>query len=96
MIDNKLSLSIFTIEVDRKPVVAFAARKYTDAEAICSDPRIRAKLNSARSSGKPLCDELATLRVRLANPDEKMLYQQRSAAGPADAGPPVYLIDLDD
>lgn len=96
MIDDKLSLSIFTIEVDRRPVVAFAARKYTEAEAICSDQRIRAKLSSARSNGRLLCDELATLRVRLSNPDEKMRYKQLSAARSADAGSPVYLIDLDD
>ncbi|MCK1409410.1 hypothetical protein [Bradyrhizobium sp. 76] len=96
MIDDKLSLSVFTIEVDRKPVVAFAARKYTEAEAICSDERIRAKLSSAKSNGKPLCDELATLRVRLSNPDEKIRYQKLSAARSADAGSPVYLVDLDD
>jgi hypothetical protein len=71
MIAEELSLSVFTIEVDRKSVVAFAARKYSEAEAICADERIRDKLSSARSGGKPLCDELAILRLRLANPDEK-------------------------
>ena len=95
MRDDRLSLSVFTIEVDRKPVVAFAARKYSDAEAICADQRIRTKLNAARSGGKPLCDELATLRVRLANPGEKNRYREQTSARSADAGLPVYLVDLD-
>ena len=95
MIDDKLSLSVFTIEVDRKPVISFAARKYSDAEAICADQRIRDKLTSVRSGGKPLCDELATLRVRLSNPDEKNRYKVQTSARSADAGRPVYLVDLD-
>lgn len=95
MRDDRLSLSVFTIEVDRRPVVAFAARKYSDAEAICADQRIRTKLNAARSGGKPLCDELATLRVRLANPEEKNRYREQTSARSADAGLPVYLVDLD-
>jgi hypothetical protein len=32
-----LSLSIFTIEADRKPVLAFAAKKHQDAEAFFKD-----------------------------------------------------------
>jgi hypothetical protein len=95
MIDDKPSLSVFTIEVDRKPVIAFAARKYSDAETMCADQRIREKLSSTRSGGKPLCDELATLGVRLSNADEKKLYREQTAARSADAGLPVYLVDLD-
>lgn len=93
--EDELSFSVFTIEVDRKPVVAFVARKYSEAEAICADPRIREKLSSARSGGKPLCDELANLRIRLANRDERNYYRGQTAARSADAGLPVYLIDLD-
>ena len=95
MIDDKVSLSLFTIEVDRMPVIAFSARKYSDAEAICADNRIRAKLSVTRSGGKPLCDDLAILRVRLANPDEKNRFREQTAARSADAGLPVYLVDLD-
>jgi hypothetical protein len=35
-----LSLSIFTIEADRKPLLAFAAKKYQEAEAFCEDDRV--------------------------------------------------------
>ncbi|MGY3407305.1 hypothetical protein ACVWZV_003418 [Bradyrhizobium sp. GM5.1] len=86
--DGKLTLSVFTIEVDRNPVIAFSARKYSDAETICADQRIRDKLSSARSGGRPLCDELATLRVRLSNSDEKKLCREQTAARSADRWPP--------
>lgn len=95
MMADELSLSVFTIEVERKPVVAFVARKYSEAEAICADERIRTKLSSARSGGKPHCDELATLRVRLSSQDEKKRYREQTSARSADAGLPVYLVDLD-
>ncbi|MCK1539385.1 MULTISPECIES: hypothetical protein [unclassified Bradyrhizobium] len=95
MIDDKLSLSVFTIEVDRKPVIVFSARKYSDAETICADQRIRDKLSSTRSGGKPLCDELATLGVRLSNAEEKKHYRKQTAARSADAGLPVYLVEID-
>jgi hypothetical protein len=32
-----LSFSIFTIEADRKPLLAFGAKKYQEAEAFCAD-----------------------------------------------------------
>jgi hypothetical protein len=95
MIDDKLSLSVFTIEVDRKPVIVFSARKYSDAETICADQRIRDKLSSTHSGGKPLCDELATLGVRLSNAEEKKHYRKQAAARSADAGLPVYLVEID-
>jgi hypothetical protein len=46
-----LSLSIFTIEADHKPVLAFASRKHQEAEDFCGDERVRAKLRSVRSGG---------------------------------------------
>jgi hypothetical protein len=95
MTEDRLSQSVFTIEVDRKPVIAFSARKYSDAEAICADQRIRAKLSATLSGGKPLCDDLATLGVRLSNADEEKRYREQTAARSADAGLPVYLVDLD-
>jgi hypothetical protein len=54
-----LSPSIFTIEVDRQPVVAFACRKHSEAEEMSADERVRAKLRLMNSGGRPLA---ATLR----------------------------------
>ena len=47
------SLSIFTIEADRKPLLAFGAKKYREAEAFCADERVLTKLRSIRSNGVP-------------------------------------------
>ena len=35
--NDRLSFSIFTIEVDGKPTLAFDAKRYSEAEAICGD-----------------------------------------------------------
>ena len=90
---DKLSLSIFTVEVDRKPVIAFRCRTYSEAETIGFDERLRTKLSTVKSGGVPLCDDLAILRIRLAHPDERSLYEKavsRSANVRI-----VYLVDLD-
>ncbi|MCK1712095.1 MULTISPECIES: hypothetical protein [unclassified Bradyrhizobium] len=58
MIDDKLSLSVFTIEVDRKPVIAFVARKYSEAEAICAEQRIRANNVTCRHLVKYMAKSL--------------------------------------
>jgi hypothetical protein len=91
-----LSLSIFTIEVDRHPVVAFACRKHSEAEQICADERVRAKLRPMNSGGKPLCDDFAILRVRLARADEKAIYNEKAAAKSNDSSMlMVYLVEID-
>ena len=45
--------------------------------------------------GAPQNQQGATLRVRLSNSDEKKLYREQTAARSADAGLPVYLIEID-
>ena len=91
-----LSLSIFTIEADRKPILAFAARKHQDAEAFCADERVRTKLRSVRSNGVPLCDDYSILRVRLAKPDERARYHDRTKNRPSmEDRAAVFLIDVD-
>ena len=49
------SLSVFTLEADRKPLLCFAAKKHHEAEEFSADERVRAKLRSVRSGGAPLC-----------------------------------------
>ena len=92
-----MSLSIFTIVVDQKPVVAFGCKKHSEAEAICADERIRAKLGTMSSGGKPLVDGFATLIVRMARPDERALYYEQAASRSNESGMlMVYLVELDD
>jgi hypothetical protein len=91
-----LSLSIFTIEADSKPLLAFAAKKHQEAVAFCADERVLAKLRSIRSSGVPLCDDKSILRVRLATSDERARYHDRTKNRPSMENlAAVFLVDVD-
>ena len=91
-----LSLSIFTIEADRKPVLAFAAKKHHEAEAFCADERVLTKLRSVKSGGVPLCDDHSILRVRLATSDKRARYHERMKNRPStDNRAAVFLVDVD-
>jgi hypothetical protein len=91
-----LSPSIFTIEADRQPIVAFACRKHFEAEQICAEERVRAKFRSMSFGGKPLCDDFAILRVRLARADERAIYNEKAAAKSNDSSMlMVYLVEID-
>ena len=92
--NDKLSLSVFTLEADRKPVLAFRCKTHSEAETIGFDERLRTKLSTVKSGGIPLCDDLAILRIRLANPDERDLYEK--AVSRSENVTIVYLVDLDD
>jgi hypothetical protein len=61
---GSLSLSFFTIESDRRPVVAFAAKKHGYRQYLFQ-----------RRGGAPLCDDISILCIRLANAGERALYR---------------------
>ena len=93
---GRFSLSIFTIEVDGKPTLAFGAKRYSEAEAICGDEQLRTKLGSLKSGDFPLSGENSILDVRLANRDEAALYKQAAAGSQStDDLLLVYLVELD-
>jgi hypothetical protein len=92
--NDKLSLTIFTVEADRKPLVAFRCRTYSEAETIGFDERLRTKLSTVKSGGVPLCADLSILRIRLAHPDERSLYEK--AVSRSENVRIVYLVDLDE
>jgi hypothetical protein len=94
---DRLSRSIFTIEVDGKPTLAFEAKRYSEAEAISGDEGLRAKLSSLKSGDVPVCGDNAVLDVRLARPDETALYRQAAdASQPTNELMLVYLVELDE
>ncbi len=94
--NDRLSLSIFTIEVDRKPTLVFEAKRFSEAEVICADEGLRARLRLLRSNDVPLCGDGATMEVRLAHPDEAANYRQAVAALPSTGNlMVVYLVELD-
>jgi hypothetical protein len=88
------SLSIFTMEADRKPIAVFAAKKHQDAEAFFDDERVRAKLQAANSGGVPLIDDRSILRVRLANAVERVRYREKAERSTEKLGL-VFLVDID-
>jgi hypothetical protein len=96
-VNETLSLSIFTIEADRKPLLAFGAKKYQEAEAFCTDERVRTKLRSVRSGGIPVCDDHSILRVRLAKSDERARYHEQATPRPSLQNlAAVFLVDVDE
>jgi hypothetical protein len=95
--NGRLSLSIFTIEIDRKPVFAIQGKKHSDAEAILADENIKHQLSLLRSGGKPLCDDFSIFRVRLAREDERALYYAKTPSLlTGDGELAVMLVELDD
>jgi hypothetical protein len=94
--NDRLLLSTFTIEIDGKPTLAFEAKKYSEAEAICADDELRAQLRLLKSGGDPVCGDNAILVVRIARPDEAALYRQAAGASQStDNLMLVYLVELD-
>ena len=92
--NDQLSQSIFTLEADGRPVLAFSCRKYSEAEMIGSDERLRAKLCSVKSGAVPLCEDHSSLRIRLARKDERSLFAE--AVSRSESLKIVYLVDLDE
>ena len=92
-----LSLSIFTIEADSKPLLAFAVKKHQEAVAFCADERVLTKLRSVRSGGVPLCNDYSILRVRLANSEERARYHDRTKQRSSmETRAAVFLVDVDE
>ena len=91
------SFSIFTIEADRKPIFAFAAKKHKEAEAFCADERVLTKLRSVRSGGVPLCNDDSILRVRLATSEERARFHDRTKQRSSmETRAAVFLVDVDE
>ena len=74
---DELSVSAFTLEVDRRPVLAFASKTHAAADVIIDDKQLRNQLRILKASGIPLCDDYGILRLRLARPAEREIYHDR-------------------
>ena len=94
--NDALSLTTFTVEIDRRPVFAIQGRKHVEVEPILNDETIREQLRVLRSNGKPLCDDFSIFRIRLANQDEKALFYESAASlSTSDRQLAVLLVKLD-
>ena len=87
--------SIWTLEIDGKPTLAFEAKKYREANEICHQEWLRVELSQQKIKDLPLCRADSDLRIRLARPDEMALYRQAAEANKSSDDKLVYLIELD-
>src|SRR6267142_1674713 len=89
--------SIWTLEIDGKPMLAFEAKKYREAYELCHEDWLRAELGLQKLHGVPLCGADSHLKIRLARRAEMVLYRQAvEANSSSDQTKMVYLIKLDD
>jgi hypothetical protein len=87
--------SIWTLEIDGKPNLAFEAKKYREADEICHQEWLRVELGQQKINDVPLCRADSDLRIRLARPAEMQLYRQAVEANKLSDNNLVYLIELD-
>jgi hypothetical protein len=88
--------SIFTIEIGDTPTLAFEAQNLREAHELCHEQWLKGDLAEARSNGVPLWDGKATLRARMASPNESAMFAEAKKSGePSDGLMLVYLVELD-
>ena len=58
--------SIWALEIDGKPALAFEAMKYREADEICHHEWLRLELGQRKINDVPLCGADSHLRIRLA------------------------------
>lgn len=88
--------SIFTIEIDSKPTVAFKASNLREAFELCREDWLRADLTVLNSYRVPLCNPKSKLRARIATDLEIAAFRDGAAVvPPSDDILLVYLVELD-
>ena len=87
--------SIWALEIDGKPTLAFEAMKYREADEICHQEWLRIELGQRKINDVPLCSADSHLRIRLARQAEMLLYRQAAEANKLSDNNLVYLIELD-
>jgi hypothetical protein len=87
--------TIWTLEIDGRPTLAFEAMKYREADEICHQEWLRLELSQRKINGVPLCDADSHLRIRLARPAEMLVYRQAAEANKLSDNHLAYLIELD-
>ena len=87
---------IFTIEIGGTPTLTFEVQNLREAHELCHEQWLKDDLTEARSDGVPLWDGKATLRARIALPNEGAVFADaRSSGQPSDGMMLVYLVELD-
>ena len=92
--DAGFSLSLFTLEINGRPTLAFQAKRHKDAESLCEQENFRADLSGLTSNRTPLWDVQATMKIRLSNAEEATIYRRATESIIA-TDYLVYLINID-
>src|SRR6266850_2562904 len=71
--------TIWTLEIDGRPTLAFEAMKYREADEICHQEWLRLELGQRKINHIPLCVADSHLRIRLARPAEMDLYRKAAS-----------------
>jgi hypothetical protein len=90
--------SIFTIDVDGRPTVVFAASSWQEARELSREEWFRADLSFQMSTGSPLASRKSKFRPRFASPDESAKFERyrMTRDGQPDDLELVYLVPLDE
>jgi hypothetical protein len=87
---------VFTLEVDGRPVLAFAANDLSEAQDICGDTDLRTDLCALTSGGAPICSGTAMLAARAATQAETVAYERALGLAPESDEPTMaFLITID-
>jgi hypothetical protein len=87
---------ICTIEIGGTPTLTFEVQNLREAHELCREQWLKDDLAEAKSDGVPLWNGKATLRARIALPNESAVFAEAKNNGqPSDGMMLVYLIELD-
>ena len=77
-------------------MLVFEAKNLREAHELCHEQWLKGDLTEAKSNGVPLWDGKATLRARMASPNESAMFAEAKKGGePSDGLMLVYLVELD-
>ena len=94
--DYRFTFSIFTLEINGRPILSLQSKRHADAERLCEYDRLRTMLSKFTSDGAPLWDANARMKLRLATAEEAGLYRRATQSiEPSSDTKFVYLVDLD-
>lgn len=87
--------TIFALEVDGKPTIAFEAKNFREASELRNEEWLRSDLIALTTNGAPLCTPTATLSVRRADEAETQAYREAALQAQTEDLILAYLVDLD-
>jgi hypothetical protein len=89
-------VSIFTIEIDGNPTIAFEAKNMTEARGLCKEQWLRDDLSALTSGGLALFGVGTKLAVRRAIERETQVYSEaKRSVQASDDLVLAYLVELD-